>query len=117
MRNISLFAVSLVLLTSQVNVPGFGGITATASSETTAADVYEVKLNTNTASAIQIVGTQNADFDAEVLVPLRAAQAAQAETDRKTKVKAKVSRTVAKVTAVAVVGSHADWMRAAGIAE
>jgi hypothetical protein len=115
MRNISLFAVSLVLLTSQVNIPLLGNVAASASSDDTAGGVYEVKLNTNTASAIELVGQKQPDFDAEVLVPLRAAQAAAAA--RHTKTKVAVRRVATKTLTVQVTGSHADWMRAAGIAE
>jgi hypothetical protein len=115
MRNISLFAVSLVLLTSQVNIPLLGNVAASASSDDTAGGVYEVKLNTNTASAIELVGQKQPDFDAEVLVPLRAAQAAAAA--RHTKTKVAVRRVATKTLTIQVTGSHADWMRAAGIAE
>src|SRR5207342_3608298 len=76
MRNISQFAVSMVLLASQVVTPFWSNITAVAESETRATGVYEVKLNTNTASAVEITGPQGPDFDAEVLGPLHAAQAA-----------------------------------------
>lgn len=120
MRNISQFAISLVLLASQVNVPFIGEETATASSPQTGNGAYEVKLNTNTASAVEIVREKPADFDAEVLAPLRAAQAATAaklEAERKAAAAraAKARRVAAPV--VTVAGSHADWMRAAGIAE
>jgi hypothetical protein len=111
MRNISLFAVSLVLLTSQVNIPALGDATASALSPEKAKE-YEVKLNTNTAEAIEIVGAPKPDFDAEVLAPLKAAQAEAAKKFRKVR---KV--VVTKTLNVQVTGSHADWMRAAGIAE
>lgn len=118
MRNIVQFAVSLVLLTSQVHIPFMGDVAATASSSRTTVGVYEVKLNTNTASAIELVGQKSADFDSEVLVPLRAAQAAKAEADKKAAAKAKVRKVSVKASpAVQISGSHADWMRAAGIAE
>ena len=119
MRNISQFAVSMVLLASQVQIPLMGDSAATASSSQTAVGVYEVKLNTNTASAISLVGQPKADYDAEVLTPLHAAQAARAEAAIKTSAKAKVLKVTAKIVAPAamVAGSHADWMRAAGIAE
>jgi hypothetical protein len=57
-----------------------------------------------------------------VLAPLHAAQvaaAAKAEAARKAAAKAKVRKTVVIVAApvVQVAGSHADWMREAGIAE
>jgi hypothetical protein len=84
------------------------------------AGVYEVKLNTNTASAIEIDGPKKPDYDAEVLAPLHAAQAeaarkaAEAAAKRKGR-RVKVAAPV--VTAALVPGSHTDWMRAAGIAE
>jgi hypothetical protein len=84
MRNITQFAVSLVLLASQVHVPFMGAITAVAESSDQAATVYEVKLNTNTASAVELVGPQAPDYDAEVLGPLHAAQAASAAAKKKT---------------------------------
>jgi hypothetical protein len=118
MRNIIQFAVSAVLLTSQVSVPFVGDSTATASGIASNGGVYEVKLNTNTASAVELVGPKKADFDAEVLAPLRAAQAAKAEAARKAAAKAKARKlVVVAAPAVTVAGSHADWMRAAGIAE
>lgn len=120
MRNISQFAISLVLLASQVPTPLAGDSTASATSDqTAAAGVYEVKLNTNTASAVEIAGPLKPDYDVEVLAPLHAAQAAaaaKAEAARKAAAKAKAKATV-KAPAVQVAGSHADWMRAAGIAE
>ena len=119
MRNISQFAVSMVLLASQVQIPLMGDSAATASSSQTAVGVYEVKLNTNTASTISLVGQPKADYDAEVLTPLHVAQAAKAEAAIKTAAKAKVLKVTAKIVAPAamVAGSHADWMRAAGIVE
>jgi hypothetical protein len=119
MRNISQFAVSMVLLASQVEVPFMGGSAATAVSSEGAVGAYEVKLNTNTATAVELVGQPKADFDAEVLAPLHAAQAAKAEAAKKAKAKARVRKAVVRVAApvVQIAGSHADWMRAAGIAE
>ena len=121
MRNISQFAVSLVLLASQVQIPFLGDMTATASSSQAAVGAYEVKLNTNTASAIELVGQKQPDYDAEVLVPLHAVQAdlaAKAAAAKKAAVHAKARLVAVRtVVAVQVSGSHADWMRAAGIAE
>lgn len=120
MRNISQFAVSLVLLASQVHVPLLGGMTAAADSQGSAAGVYEVKLNTNTPSAVEIVVPNKPDYDTEVLNPLHAAQAEAAAKAAKAKASVRhrsVARAVAIRATVAVPGSHADWMRAAGIAE
>jgi hypothetical protein len=119
MRNIIQFAVSSILLASQVQIPGMGDVTATASAPASNGGVYEVKINTNTASAVEFVGTKPADYEAEVLAPLHAAQAAAAESARLADVaRAKASKVaVYKAPVVQVAGSHADWMRAAGIAE
>jgi hypothetical protein len=120
MRNISKLALSLTLLATQVNAPQIhlGNVAAAAASSDNAAGVYEVKLNTNTASGIEIVGPKKPDFEAEVLAPLRAAQAEAARKAAEAAAKAKVRAKRAKAIAVALVpGSHADWMRAAGIAE
>ena len=122
MRNISQFAVSLVLLASQVQSPLIGGSAATASSSDTAVGVYEVKLNTNTASAIEIVSQPKASFDTEVLAPLHAAQAAKAEAAKQAEIKLLARKVVVAPVHVSapvaqVAGSHADWMRMAGIAE
>jgi hypothetical protein len=113
MRNVSLFAVSLVLLTSQVNIPALGNVTASALSQEKTKE-YEVKLNTNSAQAIEIIGAPKPDFDAEVLAPLRAAQAAAAA--KKKKATTTVRRST-RGTCAPVVGTPTEWMRAAGIAE
>jgi hypothetical protein len=78
MRNISQFAISMVLLASQVHIPALGDSTASAESQAPAAGVYEVKLNTNTASPVEIVAPTKPNFDTDVLAPLRADQAAEA---------------------------------------
>ena len=118
MRNITQFAVSMVLLASQVHAPLFGSVAATAESSAPAAGVYEVKLNTNTASAVEIVAPQP-DYDSEVLAPLHASQAEAAAKAAKASTVARRARAkaVAIRATVAVPGSHADWMREAGIAE
>jgi hypothetical protein len=122
MRNILQLAVSLTLLATQVHVAGLGNVAAAdGDPSVSAAGVYEVKLNTNTASPIEIVGPKQPNYDAEVLAPLHAAQAEAAAKAAAAKARAKARvRSVARivVTAVALpVGSHADWMREAGIAE
>ncbi len=121
MRNTLQFAVSMVLLASQVHTPILGSVTASAASSDQAGGVYEVILNTKTASAVQIVQKQP-DYDADVLAPLHAAQAAAAEAARQKALaaaKATHKKAVVRVAAHAVLvpGSHTDWMRAAGIAE
>ncbi|GAC1370721.1 MAG: hypothetical protein NVSMB39_3870 [Candidatus Saccharimonadales bacterium] len=119
MRNISQFAVSMVLLASQVNIPLLGGVSATASADPASSGVYEVKLNTNTASSAVVIESKQLNYDKDVLDPLHAAQKAKAEADAKAAAarKAKVRRIVISAPALQVAGSHADWMRVAGIAE
>lgn len=114
MRNISQLALGLVLLATQVNVPqlNFANVAAADTAQANTAGVYEVKLNTNSADAVEIDGPARPNYDAEVLGPLHAAQAAAAaaKTARK--------RVIHPVTRpVYVPGSHDDWMREAGIVE
>ncbi len=118
MRNILQLSVSTVLLASQVHIPFLGDVAATATPDNqAAAGVYEVKLNTNSAAAIEVVGPKKPDYDADVLVPLHNAQAqAAAAAAKKAAVKRRRTVTVRPVVAVQIPGSHADWMRAAGIA-
>jgi hypothetical protein len=111
MRNISQFAVSLVLLATQVNLPSLGLTTAAAESSTPAAGVYEVKLNTNTASPVEIVGQTKPDFDTEVLGPLHAAQAEAAAKAKAAKKSSAAKRSV-KVRKAAVVVPGSDvWAK------
>lgn len=133
MRTITKFALSLTMLATQANVPqfNFGNIAAAAQQTTSAtAGVYEVKLNTNTASPVVIAGQTQPDYDRDVLVPLHAAQAAaaakaaQAAAAAAAQQAAVAARAAAKkaatrvaVVAAPIAGSHADWMREAGIAE
>ncbi len=127
MRNISQLAASLVLLATQANITVNSNATAAADPSSTVSGVREVKLNTNTSQLVEIVGPKQPNYETEVLAPLHAAQAAAAEKARAeaaaaaaqaakaAKLKAAVRYVAAP--AVAVAGSHADWMRAAGIAE
>ena len=119
MRRLTQLVASLTLLATQVNVPQFGlGNVAAADPVSTGTTVnYEVKLNTNSADAIQIVAPNKPDYDAEVLNPLHAAQAeAAAKAAAATAARKHYRKVVAPLT-VTVAGSHADWMAAAGIAE
>ena len=117
MRNISQFAVSLILLASQVNIPFIGNEAANAAPETASNGVYEVSLKTASAEVVVVTGAKKPDYDAEVLAPLRAAQAAEAARIAAARAKARAAARVKVVAAAPVAGSHADWMRAAGIAE
>jgi hypothetical protein len=103
----------MVLLTSQVHIPALADVTAATEASASAA-VYEVKLNTNTAEPVKVV-VNTPDYDGEVLNPLHAAQAEAAAKAAAAKKHRKRVRTVVKAPFYA--GTHADWMRAAGIAE
>jgi len=113
----------MMLLATQVNVPTSVGAAAAADpSVQPASSVLEVRINTNTGTPVQVMAPNKPDFDAEVLVPLRAAQAkAQAARIAAQKAAAaRKARTTVRTAAVSVslpAGSHVDWMRAAGIAE
>ena len=98
MRNISKLAVSLILFATQAGSPISGILAATASSSDGSRSNYEVKLNTNTASAVEIVAPQKPDFETDVLVPLRAAQAETAKKAAEVAAKRKLRtvRTVVK---------------------
>jgi hypothetical protein len=115
MRNISQLVASMMLLATQASVP-FVSAAAPAEASANAGIVYEVNLKTNTSTAVEVKGQQAPDYEAEVLAPLRAAQAEAARKAAEAKARAK-ARVAAAVKAVVVAGSHADWMRAAGIAE
>jgi hypothetical protein len=121
MRNIVKLGVFLTLLTTQVNVPkiDFGNVAAAAAPSAPAASVYEVKLNTNTASPVSFVEQPAPNYDTDVLQPLHtaqateAAQAAQAARDAALRARTRVVH----ATPIVVSGTHEDWMREAGIAE
>ena len=121
MRNISQFAISMVLLASQVNIPLMGDVTATASDSVPSSGVYEVKLNTNIGTPAVTIESKQLDYDKDVLQPLYAAQKAKAEAAAKAaaarKAAAKAKRVAVTAPALQVAGNKADWMRAAGIAE
>jgi hypothetical protein len=123
MRNISQLAATLVLLATQVNVPlNQVAVADAASAPANAASSYEVSFQTNTPDAVTIVGPKQPDYNAEVLAPLRAAQAkSAAQVAAQAAAKAAAAKQVAirtiAVMAVALpAGSHTDWMAAAGIA-
>ena len=124
MRNITPLTAAMLLLVTQANNP-FVGAAASAETPVQAETRYEVSLETNTASGVIVTGQKQPDYDAEVLAPLHAAQAAEvaskqaaAEAARVARAKAAKIRKAAPVVApVLVPGSHTDWMRAAGIAE
>lgn len=122
MRNISQLAASMMLLATQVNVPASVGAAAAAdTSVQPTQSVLEVRINTNTGDPVHVTAPNKPDFDAEILVPLRAAQAkAQAARVAAQQAAARKTRVTVRTAAVSVVlpaGSHTDWMRAAGIAE
>ncbi len=111
MHNLAQFAVSAVLLASQVHIPALGSVTASAASQDNAAgQQYEVSLNTSSATGVQISAVRP-DYDAQVLAPIHAAQAAAAK-----QAAASTHRVYVWTKAVLPSGSHEDWMHEAGIA-
>lgn len=128
MRNVSRPALALLMLATQVNNPLLGADTALAASSDNVKDVYEVRLQVNADKADDIIVVSSLvkkpDYEAEVLAPLHAAQAA-ADAEAKAEVAAKAASEAAAMvgityqvaTAVLPAGSHIDWMAAAGIAE
>lgn len=119
MRRLTQLALSMTLLATQVNVPqlGLNNVAAADPAPASSTVQYEVKLNTNSADAIQIVASNKPDYDAEVLAPLHAAQAEAAAKAAAAAAAKKRRKVVVAPLAVTVTGSHEDWMRAAGIAE
>ena len=124
MRNISQLMASLMLLATQANNPLVGAAASAQGVPAAENSTFEVSLQTNTPEAIVITGQKKPDYDAEVLAPLRAAQAAEAAQQQaqaaaaaRAKAAAVKARAVVAVVAAPVAGTHADWMRAAGIAE
>jgi len=112
----------MMLLATQANVSTSVGTAAAAdTSVQPAQSVLEVRINTNTGDPVQVTAPNKPNFDADVLVPLRAAQAqAQAARIAAQQAAAHKVRTTVRTAAVSVslpAGSHVDWMRAAGIAE
>ncbi len=106
-------------------------VAASATSTTTAGvpSQLEVSINTNKANPIVVTGPKQPDFDTDVLVPLRAKQAAEAQAAAQAASAAQAAAQAAKlareeaaratvhtVAAVLTPGSHTDWMSAAGIA-
>ncbi len=119
MRNISQLAASMVLLATQVNNPLVGIVTAQAATDSSASPVhYEVSLQTNTPIGIVVTGLQKPSYDAAVLNPLHAAEAdAAAKAAAAARARAAAQRVYAPIVSVLLpVGSHTDWMAAAGIA-
>lgn len=116
MRNISNAIASLMLFASQANatIPAANAAADLATASST--DSIEVRFNTNTPVAIEVTGPKSPDFDTEVLVPLRAKQAADAAAKSAAIVAAKKARTRKIVTIALPAGSHSEWMAAAGIA-
>ncbi len=125
MRNITPLTAALLLLATQANNP-LVGTAALAETPVQAETRYEVTLQTNTASGVVVIGQKQPDYEAEVLAPLHAAQAAEVARKQaaaqavRAAAKAKTTKSQAAKSAVTLVhvpGTHTDWMRAAGIAE
>jgi hypothetical protein len=128
MRNITQLAASLVLLATQANITVNSSANAAGDPSPTISGVQEVKLNTNTSPLVEIDGPKLPNYETEVLAPLYAAEAATAAAKAHAAAQAAAAQAAAaklrasivvRVSApvVAVAGSHADWMRAAGIAD
>jgi len=124
MRNISQLVATLLLLASQVRVPlplMLGDVAAAVKAPVAEAAgySYEVKLNTSSASPVQVESAaKQPDYDAEVLKPLHDAQAeaaakAQAEAEAKAKRAATRRKLVAQVSSAAavMVASGDVWER------
>jgi hypothetical protein len=92
MRNISQLVASLMLLATQANAP-FTDVAASVQASAQTKETYEVSLQTNTSSAVVITGQTKPNYDAEVLAPLHAAQAAAAAKAVADKAAAKQHRT------------------------
>jgi hypothetical protein len=133
MRNRLQLVVTAVLLAAQATTSFPGMVAASAtSSQTAGLPQLEVSINTNKANPIVVTGPKQPNFDTDVLVPLRAKQAAEAQAAQvaaqaaaqaaaKAAQKAALARqkataTVQTSSAVLIPGSHTDWMSAAGIA-
>jgi Transglycosylase-like domain len=112
MRNIAQLAFLLALLATQVNVPqvNFGNVAAAAGTSVTPASVYEVKLDTTNGSPVQVSAPAPFNYNAQVLAPLKADQAAEAAVAKATAIAAARARRLrfakaASVAAVIVPGS------------
>lgn len=101
MRNISQLAATFVLLASQVQNP-FAGLTASASASAPAQESTEVSLNMTSATPVVFVKKQP-DYDADILSPLHAAQAAKAAKAAADAAQAKAKAAAAKKKTVAAV--------------
>lgn len=105
MRNISQLVASLALLASQVQSP-FTDLTASALASADAQESIEVSLNLASATPLVLISTTKPNYEAEVLEPLHAAQAAKAAAAKAAAEAAaarrKVASAAARVTTVTV---------------
>jgi len=128
MRNRLQLAVTTVLLAAQATTSFPGMVAASATSTTTAGvpSQLEVSINTNKPNPIVVTGPKQPNFDTDVLVPLRAKQAAEAQAAQAAAAQAAAAAAAAKAQTARIVrvvatpvvlpsGSHTDWMAAAGI--
>ena len=122
MRNISNAVASMMLLATQATAAIPAVNAATDSATAVSVNSIEVRFNTNTPDAVIVNGPKIPNFDADVLVPLRASQALVAENARKAAAEAALKAAAAKKAKIRIVttvvlpaGSHTDWMSAAGI--
>ncbi len=108
MRNISQLVASLMLLATQVNVP-FMDIAASGQASASTVGQYEVSLKTNTSDAVVVAGKTQLNYEADVLAPLRAAQAEAAAKAAEAR-KARAKRTVRTATARNLAPATAENM-------
>lgn len=131
MRNISNAIASVMLIASQASAAVQAPTAALDQTTVNSKDSIEVRINTNTPAALEVTGPKTPNFETDVLVPLRAKQAAEADAaaqaarvaaakakaEAEAQARAQASARL-RISLVANVpsGSHADWMAAAGIA-
>lgn len=95
MRRVTQLALSLTLLATQVNVPklNFDNVAGADQASAGLASVYEVKLNMATGDPVSVQGSQQPDYDTDVLGPLHAAQAAEAAAKAVQRVRVRTAAT------------------------
>ncbi|MBW3538277.1 transglycosylase family protein [Candidatus Parcubacteria bacterium] len=110
MRNLLKPLVTALLLATQVAhpLPHPATVSVQASVQAAGANTQNLALNTNSTSPVE-VKFDRPDFDAEILVPLRAAQAAKAQAEAEAAARAKRIRLAAYRPVVRVVATGDVW--------
>jgi len=108
MRRFTYALVTLSLLANQVvaSLPILSTDLAVANAYAEGKPKYKIMLNLKKADAIEIVATKKANFDTEVLLPLRAAQKAEAQAEQ---VRTLTKIQVVKVQKPIVIGGDDAW--------